>query len=196
MRLGDVAVPIGTPHRMRLLRVSTRTQSVCPAAQLICVPQRLNFLRDFDRLAAIENVHPGAPGDHGPVLARVHAGDRRRADRARHFVDRPGSGLVHAVVFGDVERAVLHEVEALAQQERRAHGLPVVFGNAHESADAVVAFGIFGERRAHQRSVVRLGRGKNLDVVDQKSRIERGRAVGVDAQQQVGRNRREAEHAE
>ncbi len=120
-------------------------------------------MRDFDRFAAIENVESGAVRDHDPVFADADAAHRGRAEAARDFRDRPQRGLVRAVVLRGVQRMLLHEIETLAQLERRANGLAVVFGDAQQAVDAVIAFGILDAAGAHQRSVHWLWSGKDFD---------------------------------
>src|SRR5713101_291009 len=84
-----------------------------------------------------------------------------------------------------------HEVEPLAQLEGRAYRLAVVFGDAEQAFDSVVAFRILDAAGAHQRSVHRLRGGKNLDAIDVELAVLVRRAVGVDAQDQVAWNRGE-----
>src|SRR5437764_14902036 len=96
--------------------------------------------------------------------------------------------LVGAVVLRDVERVLLHEIEALAQLEGRADGLAVVFGDAEQAVDAVVAFRILHAAGAHERSVHRLRGGKNLEAVNVELAVLIGRAVGVDAQNEIAWN--------
>src|SRR2546427_11168558 len=79
----------------------------------------------------------------------------------------------------------LHEVEPLAQFECRANRLAVVFGDAEQTIDAVVAFRILDAAGAHERSVDRLSSGKNLDAIDVKLAARMRRAVSVDAQEQI-----------
>src|SRR5207245_1581121 len=153
-------------------------------------PSWLNFLGKFDGLTAIENVQPGAVRDDHPVFADAHAADGRRPDFARNFRDGPERRLVGAVVLRDVQRMLLHKIQALAQLEGRADGLAVVFGDAQQAVDAVVALGIFDAAGAHKRSVHGLGGGKNLDAVHVELAVLIGRAVSVDAQDEVTRNRR------
>ena len=86
---------------------------------------------------------------------------------------------------------LFHEIEALAQLERGANRLAVVFGDAEQAVDAVVAFGILDAAGAHDRGVHGLRGGQDLDAVDVELAVECGRAVGVDAQDEIARNRSE-----
>ena len=166
------------PHRVAVLPVDR-------------VPRRLNFLRNLDWLAAAEKIEAGAVRDDHPIFADTDAANRRRAELARNFRDAPERGLVGAVVLRRVERMFFDEIEALAQFERGANRLAVVFGDAEQAVDAVEAFGIFDAARAHDRRVDGLSGRRDLDAVDEELAVERGRAVGVNAQDQIGRNRRE-----
>src|SRR5262249_22927904 len=132
------------------------------------VPGGLNFLGDLDRLAAVEDVQAGAVSDHYPIFADADSAGGRRAETAGDFRDGPQRGLVGAVVLGGEERMLLHEVETFAQFEGGANGLAIVFSDAEQAVDAVVAFGIFDAAGAHERSVERLGGGENFDGVDVK----------------------------
>ncbi len=76
----------------------------------------------------------------------------------------------------------------LAQLEGRANGLAVVFGDAKQAINSVVAFRILDAAGAHQRSVHRLRGGKYFDGVDIKLTVLVRRAIGVNAQNQVARN--------
>ena len=152
------------------------------------VPGGLNFLRNLDGLATVENVQPGAVRDDHPVFANADPAHGRRANFARNFGDGPKRRLVGAVVLRDVERVLLHEIEALAQFEARADGLAVVFGDAEQAVDAVVAFRILHAAGAHERSVHRLRGGKNLEAVNVELAVLIGRAVGVDAQNEIAWN--------
>src|SRR5215467_8370766 len=55
------------------------------------VPGGLNFLRNFDGLAAVENVQAGATRDDHLVFADAEPAHGRRADFARNFGDGLGS---------------------------------------------------------------------------------------------------------
>src|SRR5437667_6938343 len=85
----------------------------------------------------------------------------------------------------------LDEVQPLAQLERGADRLAVVFGHTEKTIDAIVAFGIFDAAGADERSVHRLSAGKYFDSVNVKLAVLVRRAVGVNAQDEVARNRRE-----
>src|SRR5262249_38813100 len=127
------------------------------------IPSGLDFLRDLNRFATAENVKSSAVRDDYPILTDADAAHGRRADFARDFRDGPERRLVGAVVLGDVERMLLHEVEALAELEGRANRLAVVFGDAEQALDAVVAFGIFDPARTHERCVHWLRGRENFD---------------------------------
>src|SRR5262249_13090304 len=66
--------------------------------------------------------------------------------------------------------------------------LAVIFGDAKQAVDAVVAFGIFDAAGAHKRSVHRLRGGKNLDAVHVKLAKLIGCAVSVDTEDEIARN--------
>src|SRR4029077_4515890 len=74
------------------------------------VPGGLNFLGNFDGLAAAEDVETGAVGDDHPVFTDADAADGGRANFVRDFRDGPERRLVGAVVLGDVERMFFYEV--------------------------------------------------------------------------------------
>ncbi len=155
------------------------------------IPGGLNFLRDFYGLATVEDVEAGAVRDHYPIFAEADATDRRRAQASRNFRDGPQRGLIGAIVLRGVQRMLLHEVKALAQLERRANGLAVVFGDAQQAVDAVVAFGIFDAAGAHQRSVQRLRGGENFNAIEVELSVLFWCSVRVNAQDEVARNRGE-----
>jgi hypothetical protein len=76
---GDVAPLMGAPTRICLLAWSMRTQMVCPYCQLIeshaisPVPEAScrDFLRDFHRIAAPDDVEPGAFRERRPLFRPV-----------------------------------------------------------------------------------------------------------------------------
>ena len=129
--------------------------------------------------------------DDHPIFPDAHAAHGGRADFARNFGDGPERRLVGAIVLGDVERMFFHEVKTLAQLEGGADGLAVVFGHTEKTIDAIVAFRVLDAAGADQRGVYRLRGGENFDGVDVKLAVLIRCAIGVDAQKQVARNRRE-----
>ncbi len=60
---------------------------------------------------------------------------RWRAHLVRNFLDLPERGLVDAVGGGDVHAALFDEVQIVAQRERGANSLPVIFRDAHDAAE-------------------------------------------------------------
>ena len=78
-----------------------------------------------------------------------------------------------------VQGMLFHKVEALAQFERGADGLAVVFGDAEQAVDAVIAFGIFDAASTHQRGIYRLLRRENFDAVDIELAVLVGHTIGV-----------------
>src|SRR5580692_1133444 len=83
---------------------------------------------------------------------------------------------------------LFHKIEALAKFEGCANGLAVVFSNAHEAVDAIVAFGILCAARTHDRRVHGSRRGKDLDAVDVELAARIRSAVGIDAQNEIAGN--------
>src|SRR5439155_21947300 len=122
-------------------------------------------------LARSEHVKAGAVHDDHPLLADADSTTRGRADCARHFGDSPERRLVGAVVLRDVKRMLLDEIEPLAQLERRADRLAVVFRDAEQAVDSVVAFGILDAAGADERSVHRLSAGKYFDSRSEERRV-------------------------
>src|SRR5207248_5860231 len=117
------------------------------------VPGRLNFLRDFYRFAAAENVEAGTMRDDHPVFADADSADGWRAETPRNFRNRPQRRLVAAVVLRGVERMFLHKIKPFAQLERGANGLAIILADAEQAVDAVVTFRIFHAAGAHDGTV-------------------------------------------
>src|SRR6266567_1222841 len=159
-----------------------------PILPVDLVPRWLDFLRNFDGLAAAENIQTRAVRDQHPIFADAHTANGGRADFARNFRAGPERWLVGAVVLRGIKRVFFHKVEAFAELEGCAQGLAVIFGDAHQAIDAVVAFRILDTAGAHQRSVHRLRSGENFDAVNVKLAVLVRRAVGINAKKQIVRN--------
>src|SRR5580692_9614220 len=123
-----------------------------------------------------------------PVFADAYAADGRRAEAPGDFRDGPQRRLVGAVILRDVQRMLFDKVEAFAKLEGGADGLAVIFRNAHEAVDAIVAFGILDAAAAYDGGVDGSGRGENFDAVDVELAANVGRAVGVDAEDEIAGN--------
>src|SRR5579863_6172783 len=124
--------------------------------------------------------------DDHPVFADADAADGGRAETAGDFRDAPECRLVDAVVLRGVQRMFFYEIEALAQLECAANGLAIVFADAEQAVDAVVAFRIFDAAGANDGIICRRVGWKDFDGVDVELAVEIWGAVGVDAQLQIG----------
>jgi hypothetical protein len=83
------------------------------------------------------------------------------------------------------------EVKPLAQFECSANGLAVVFGDAEQAIDAAIALGIFDAAGTDDRRERGLRGGRDLDTVDVELTVQRRRAVRVNAQHKITRDRGE-----
>src|SRR6185437_6727258 len=105
------------------------------------VPGWLNFLRQFDRLASVEQIETGPPCNHDPLLADTNSMRRRCSHFIRCFLYAPQRRLIHAIRGGHVHAALFDKVKVVPQCERAANALTVVLSDAHETCYAIVCLG-------------------------------------------------------